>query len=64
MNIFWFCVKRQFCVFISVGSFQSPYHTVLNLFYVTDNPRHFLVPTYNRPIDRPYDKRQTYKDPT
>jgi len=23
-----------------------------------------LMPTYDRPIDRPYDRRQTYKDPT
>jgi len=47
-----------------LGSFLVALHTIDLCLLSSRQSLPLLVPTYDRPIDRPYDRRQTYKDPT
>jgi len=53
-------VKRQFVLLVWV---RFSHDFVLYILSSGQSPP-LLMPTYDRPIDRPYDRRQTYKDPT
>jgi len=51
-------------LFFSVGSFWSPITRLVLYILSSGQSPPLLVPSYDRPIDRLYDRRQTYNGPT